>query len=216
MLLIIAENLRKSFGRRRVLDDVNLTISKGERVVFVGHNGSGKTTFIRCLLGLYTFEGRLSIDGLDSRKNRVDILKRVGYVPQTPPPINMKVADLVRYAAAMSGKAPETIMETANALNLDKEGDVNKNFMKLSGGMKQKVMISIAAGRGNDIILMDEPTSNLDPESRKIFYDLLSRCSEDTTVVLTSHRADELSFLSSRIIEMDYGKIVRDTGMDKI
>lgn len=214
--MIIAENLRKSFGRRRVLDNVNLTISKGERVVFVGHNGSGKTTFIRCLLGLYTFEGRLSIDGLDSRKNRVDILKRVGYVPQTPPPINMRVADLMHYAAAISGKHSETIMETANALNLDKEGDVNKNFMKLSGGMKQKVMISIAAGRGNDIILMDEPTSNLDPESRKIFYDLLSKCSEDTTVVLTSHRADELSFLSSRIIEMDYGKIVRDTGTVKI
>ncbi|MBI5055656.1 MAG: ABC transporter ATP-binding protein [Nitrospirae bacterium] len=213
--MIIAEGLRKSFGRRCVLDNINLTISRGERVVFVGHNGSGKTTFIRCLLGLYTFDGKLSIDGMDTRKSRVDILKRVGYVPQTPPPVNMKVADLMQYAAAMSGKQPEIIMETANALNLDKEGDVNKNFMKLSGGMKQKVMISIAAGRGNDIILMDEPTSNLDPESRKIFYDLLSGCSKDTTVILTSHRADELSFLSSRIIEMDYGKIARDTGTAK-
>jgi len=206
--LIIAEDLIKFFNKRLVLDNVTLSIAKGERVVFVGHNGSGKTTFIRCLLGLYTFQGRLRIDGLEPRKNRTDILRRVGYVPQTPPPINMKVRDLIRFAADLSGKPDGPILDVAKALNLEMASDLNKNFMKLSGGMKQKLMIAIAAGRGNDIIMMDEPTSNLDPDSRKIFYDMLSGCPQDTTIILTSHRADELRFLANRTIEMDYGRVV--------
>lgn len=208
--MIRAKGLAKSFNKRKVLDDVNLDITKGERVVFVGRNGSGKTTFIRCLLGLYNFNGELSVDGTNPRKNRMDVLKRVGYVPQVPPSINMRVTDLVKYSADVSGKPIEQIIETSKTLQLDVNADFHKNFLKLSGGMKQKLLIAIAVGRGNDIIIMDEPTSNLDPDSRKIFYDIISGCSRDTTIVLTSHRADELSFFATRIIEMDYGRIIRD------
>lgn len=208
--MIIAKNLKKFFNNRIVLDKVDLDISKGERVVFIGRNGSGKTTFIRCLLGLYNYEGLLTVDGIDPRKNRVEVLKRVGYVPQTPPPINMRVTDFVKYSADISGKPIEQIMETSKILRLDVNSDFHKNFLKLSGGMKQKLLIAIAIGRGNDIIIMDEPTSNLDPDSRKIFYDIVSGCSDDTTVILTSHRADELNFFAKRIIEMDYGRIIRD------
>jgi ABC-2 type transport system ATP-binding protein len=88
--------------------------------------------------------------------------------------------------------------------------DMQKSFMKLSGGMKQKLLIAIAMGRGNDIIIMDEPTSNLDPDSRKIFYDLISNFPDNATILLTSHRAEELSFFANRVIEMDYGRVLRD------
>lgn len=206
---IIARGLCKTFNKRQVLGNIDLEISKGEKVVFVGSNGSGKTTFIRCILGLYNFSGTLSIDGMDPRKNRMSVLERVGYVPQTSPSINMKVKDLMQYAADISDKPVGPIIEGARTLRLDKE-DLGKNFLKLSGGMKQKLLIAIAFSRGNDIIIMDEPTSNLDPDSRKIFYDLLKNCPEDTTVISTSHRADELSFFINRVIEMDYGRIVRD------
>lgn len=208
--MISARGLTKSFNMRKVLDNIHVVISKGERVVFVGRNGSGKTTFIRCLLGLYNFDGVLDVDGINPRKNRVEILKRVGYVPQTPPPLNMKVDDLVKYAARVSNKSSDAIIEISKKLGLDLNNDFHKNFLKLSGGMKQKLLIAIAIGRGNDIIIMDEPTSNLDPDSRKIFYNLISACPENVTVILTSHRADELGFFISRIIEMDCGKIIRD------
>lgn len=208
--MVSAIGLTKCFNKRKVLDDVNIDISKGERVVFIGRNGSGKTTFIRCLLGLYDFVGVLEIDGTNPRKNRIDILKRVGYVPQTPPPLNMKVDDLVKYAADVSNKPSDSIIETSKTLGLDLNNDFHKNFLQLSGGMKQKFLIAIAMGRGNDLIIMDEPTSNLDPASRKIFYDLISACPENTTIILTSHRADELGFFANRIIEMDYGRVIRD------
>lgn len=210
--MIIAKSLSKQFNKRFVLDDLNLEIKKGENVVFVGRNGSGKTTFIRCLLGLYTYQGDLSVDGLSPRKDRVKLLSRVGYVPQTSPPINMMVLDLINYIAKLSGKTSAAIIEAARSLQLNMENDdIHKNFMKLSGGMKQKLMIAIAVGRGADIIVMDEPTSNLDPHSREIFLNLLSDVTKDTTVILTSHRADELEFLSCRIIEMDYGKVISDS-----
>ena len=84
--MIVSENLSKQFNNKGfVLDNINLRISKGERVVFVGRNGSGKTTFIRCLLGLYNFNGTLTVDGINPRQDRMEVLKRIGYVPQTPP-----------------------------------------------------------------------------------------------------------------------------------
>ena len=208
--MIVSENLSKQFNKGFVLDNINLRISKGERVVFVGRNGSGKTTFIRCLLGLYNFNGTLTVDGINPRQDRMEVLKRIGYVPQTPPPINMMAAELIRYAADVSDKPLAPILETSKTLMLDMDVDLQKNFMKLSGGMKQKLLIAIAMGRGNDIIIMDEPTSNLDPDSRKIFYDLISNFPDDATMLLTSHRAEELSFFANRVIEMDYGKVLRD------
>ena len=208
--MIASENLSKQFNKRFVLDNINMKISKGERVVFVGRNGSGKTTFIRCLLGLYNFDGTLTVDGINPRHDRMEVLKRIGYVPQTPPPINMTAAELIRYAADVSNKPLDTILEAAKTLMLDADMDMQKSFMKLSGGMKQKLLIAIAMGRGNDIIIIDEPTSNLDPDSRKIFYDLISNFPDNATILLTSHRAEELSFFANRVIEMDYGRVLRD------
>jgi ABC-2 type transport system ATP-binding protein len=208
--VITAEGLKKTFSKHTALDDINLKISKGERVVFIGRNGSGKTTFIRCILGLYNYEGTLSVDGMNPRRNRIGVLQRVGYVPQASPYMNIKVADLMRYAADISGRPVDPIIETAKTLKLDND-DFKKNYLKLSGGMKQKLLIAIALGRGNDIIIMDEPTSNLDPDSRKIFYDLFLNCSKDMNIILTSHRSDELGFLVNRVVEMDYGKIIRES-----
>lgn len=208
--MITAKGLNKKFNKRLVLNDVSLDISRGERVVIVGHNGSGKTTLIRCILGLYNFDGILTVDGANPRKERTEILKRVGYVPQLPPPIDMSVMDLARYSAEISGKQVGPIIEMAKKLTFDTDGNVRKNFLKLSGGMKQKLLIAIALGRERDIIIMDEPASNLDPGSRDIFYDLLARCSGNTTVILTSHRAAELTHIITRVIEMDYGRVVSD------
>ncbi len=203
-------NVAKNFRRARVLDGINLNISLGERVALIGSNGAGKTTLIRCLLGEYTFEGSVSINGLDPRSNRTEVLGNIGFVPQLPPPLKMPVGQLIEFSAALCGTDPRHIHQIAKRLGLDLESILSRQFVRLSGGMKQKLLIAIALGRNATVLVMDEPAANLDPEARKIFFDLLAERLNDATMIISSHRLDEVSSLVNRVIEMDTGKVVLD------
>jgi ABC-2 type transport system ATP-binding protein len=99
--MIRFENVGKDFRKIRVLDGVELEIALGERIALIGSNGAGKTTLIRCLLGEYTHQGRVTIDGQQPRAERTQVLGKVGFVPQLPPPLKMPVGQLVRFAAAV-------------------------------------------------------------------------------------------------------------------
>jgi len=203
-------NVAKNFRRARVLDGINLNIGLGERVALIGSNGAGKTTLIRCLLGEYTFEGSVSINGLDPRSNRTAVLGNIGFVPQLPPPLKMPVGQLIEFSAALCGTDPRHIHQIAKRLGLDLDSILSRQFVRLSGGMKQKLLIAIALGRDATVLVMDEPAANLDPEARKIFFDLLAERLDDATMIISSHRLDEVSSLVNRVIEMDTGKVVLD------
>jgi len=208
--MIQFSQLAKTFRRIRVLDGIDLTIGLGERVALIGSNGAGKTTLIRCMLGEYTHDGRVSIDGLDPRGNRTAVLGNIGFVPQLPPPLKMPVGQLIDFSASLCGTDPARIHGIARRLGLDVDAILTRQFVRLSGGMKQKLLIAIALGREAKVLVMDEPAANLDPEARKIFFDLLAERLEDATMIISSHRLDEVSALVNRVIEMDMGKIVLD------
>ena len=208
--MIVFENVSKTFKRHRVLDGVSLSIDKGERIALVGSNGAGKTTLIRCLLGEYTFDGQVTIEGRDPRKERTAVLGTIGFVPQLPPPLKMPVAQLIDFSAALCDTDPARIHELAQRLGLDLAPILSRPFVKLSGGMKQKLLIAIALGRDAKVLVMDEPAANLDPEARKIFFELLAERQEDVTMLISSHRLNEVSALVNRVIEMDMGKVVLD------
>ncbi len=203
-------NVAKTFRRARVLDGISLDIGLGERVALIGSNGAGKTTLIRCLLGEYTYDGKVSINGLDPRGNRTAVLGNIGFVPQLPPPLKMPVGQLIDFSASLCGTDPQRIHAIAGRLGLDVEGIRARQFVRLSGGMKQKLLIAIALGREARVLVMDEPAANLDPEARKIFFDLLAERQNDATMIISSHRLDEVSSLVNRVIEMDMGKVVLD------
>ncbi len=208
--MIQFNNVAKTFRRARVLDGITLNIGLGERVALIGSNGAGKTTLIRCLLGEYTFDGTVAINGLDPRSNRTVVLGNIGFVPQLPPPLKMPVGQLIEFSAALCGTDPLRIHAIAKRLGLDLESILSRQFVRLSGGMKQKLLIAIALGRDAKVLVMDEPAANLDPEARKIFFDLLAERLEDATMIISSHRLDEVSALVNRVIEMDMGKVVLD------
>ena len=203
-------NVAKTFRRARVLDGISLDIGLGERVALIGSNGAGKTTLIRCLLGEYTYDGEVTINGLDPRGNRTAVLGNIGFVPQLPPPLKMPVGQLIDFSAALCGTDPHRIHDIAKRLGLDVEGILSRQFVRLSGGMKQKLLIAIALGREAKVLVMDEPAANLDPEARKIFFDLLAERQNESTMIISSHRLDEVSSLVNRVIEMDMGKVVLD------
>ncbi|MEO5367353.1 MAG: ATP-binding cassette domain-containing protein [Magnetococcus sp. WYHC-3] len=213
--MIEITGLCKRFGRRLVLDDLALTLATGDRVALVGSNGAGKTTLIRCLLGEYRCQGHLRVAGLDPRSHRASLLPRVGFVPQLPPPLPLTVGELLALTSRLA-RVPAAAMATvAGELGLDVAEQRRQVFHRLSGGMKQKLLIAIALGRRPDLLIMDEPAANLDPEARRRFYALLETWGGGGLMLLSSHRVDEIAGLVNRVVEMDGGRVTRNQGMDR-
>ncbi len=212
--MIRFEAVAKTFRRARVLDGVSLDIGLGERVALIGSNGAGKTTLIRCLLGEYVHDGRVTIEGREPRRERTEVLARVGFVPQLPPPLKMPVGQLIDFAAALCGTPPARVHEIAARLGLDMAAVASRPFNRLSGGMKQKLLIAVALGRDAKLLVMDEPAANLDPAARKIFFELLAERADGATMLISSHRINEVSALVNRVVELDMGRVVLDERVD--
>ena len=204
------QGLSKAFRGNRVLDAVNLEIDPGERVALVGANGAGKTTLIRCLLGEYVYEGNVTVGGLAPRAQRTRVLRRLGFVPQLPPPLKMPVAQLLDFAAAVCASPRERMSQVSTRLGLDPGPLARQPFEKLSGGQKQKLLISVALGRDADVLILDEPAANLDPEARAVFFELLAERAARSTMLISSHRLDEVASLVHRVVELDQGRVVLD------
>lgn len=210
MSMIQFQQVSKRFRRHEVLKDVDLSIGRGDRVALVGSNGAGKTTLIRCLLGEYNCGGKVTVGGMAPRQHRTEVLKQVGFVPQISPPLKMPVGQLIRFASGVCGSDPERMYEVAQRLGLDAHGIRHQPFNKLSGGMKQKLLISIALGRDCELLVLDEPAANLDPEARHSFFGLLAEKKDEAAMIISSHRLDEVAALVNRVVEMDQGRIVLD------
>lgn len=208
--MIRFEKVVKRFRRTEVLKGIDLEIPRGHRVALVGSNGAGKTTLIRCLLGEYNCHGVVSVDGVDPREHRREVLSKVGFVPQLPPPLRMPVDQLIAFAAGVCGAEAERIEEVADRLGLDAARFRHQPFVKLSGGQKQKLLISIALGRDTELLVLDEPAANLDPEARGIFFELLAERQETVAMIISSHRLDEVAALVNRVVELDQGVVVLD------
>ena len=209
--MIKLSKINKTFAQHQVLDDLELELKIGDRIALIGQNGAGKTTLIRTLLGQYVAEGQLSMFGLNPRQQRVEVLQKIGFVPQHSPPIQMSVGELVDFSASLSlNPMKEEVHALAGKLEFDIEAQAGKPFFKLSGGMKQKLLIALALSKRPEFLIMDEPAANLDPAGRKAFFDELSLLPQKTTMLLSSHRVDELLPFINRIIEMDCGRIVHD------
>ncbi len=212
--MIRFENLKKSFQGTEVLKGLDLEIKQGDRIALVGSNGAGKTTMIRCLLGEYTYDGNVLVDNLEPRANRQTVLKRIGFVPQLPPPLKMTVNQLIHFSAQICDSHPQQMIDLIARLGLEMSEIQGRPFNKLSGGEKQKILISIALGRDTDLLVLDEPAANLDPAARQVFFSLLAERQENTSMIISSHRLDEVAALVNRVVELDRGRIVLDDHVD--
>lgn len=209
-MTIDIKQVSKSFGRTTVLDNLSLGISSRQRVALVGANGAGKTTLIRCLLGQYAYAGEISIDGRSPRLDRREVLRRTGFVPQLPPPLGLSVGQLIHFSAGLCGAPAGRMLDVAERLGLDTAALSHRVFSKLSGGQKQKILIAVALGRDTNLLIMDEPAANLDPNARETFFELLAERSQQSTMLISSHRLDEVAQLVQRVVELDKGQICLD------
>lgn len=209
--MIKIKNLTKTFGTQNSLDNISLELNKEDRVIIMGQNGAGKTTLIRSILGQYIpTNGEIEVVGFNPFKNRVDTISKIGFVPQLPPPIKLTVEELINFAVKSSNIDKDEIVELCSKMDLDIKSHFKKIFFKLSGGMKQKLLIAIAIAKKPEIFIFDEPTANLDPKARDDFYRLLKQNEDDKILLFVTHRLDEVKDIVNRQVYMDLGKIISD------
>ena len=211
MSLLKVNNLTKNFGGLAAVSNVNLYLDKNELVGLIGPNGAGKTTLIRSILGQYIpSSGTIEVAGNNPFKNRVDTISKVGFVPQLPPPIKLTVEELINFAIHSSNISKKSVVELCLKMDLDLNEHMKKVFFKLSGGMKQKLLIAIAIAKNPEIFIFDEPTANLDPKGRENFYEIIKEYNKNRLIIFISHRIEEVLNLVNRKIELDLGKVILD------
>lgn len=213
--VIEIKNLTKYFGKYKAVDDINLSIEKGEIVGFVGKNGAGKSTTIRSIMNMiFPTEGTISVNGLDSIKDSKEIKKNLGYMSgENEFYDNLKVCDLFKFCLKFSKEDIEYAMELSDYFELD----TKKKISALSLGNKKKVSIIQALLKRADILILDEPTNGLDPLMKNRFFDLiLKEKQRGVTVFLSSHNLEEVNRYCDKVAIIKNGKIVDFIEMDNI
>jgi ABC-2 type transport system ATP-binding protein len=200
----------KRFGRREALRGVELVVPHGRRVAIVGPNGSGKSTLLRAVMGLLACEGDVRLDGLSPFRDRQALARRLAYVPQVAPQLGATVGEIVRAVSTLRDLPVDRVLAAADRLALDTNDIRDESFRSLSGGAKHKVLLALALSSGASLLILDEPTASLDAASRQAFEVLLEEAARDATVLLCSHRIEDVRGCSSRVVELGEGRIVRD------
>ncbi|WP_440999246.1 ABC transporter ATP-binding protein [Fodinibius sp. SL11] len=214
--MISIQKLRKDFGGRTVLNELDVEIPAGQATGIVGPNGSGKTTTIKALLGLVKpTSGKIFVDG-QSIKGQWEYRNKIGYMPQVARyPENMTIGELFQFIKNMRGSNTNRDQELLEYFELDDE--INKRMRALSGGMRQKVGAILAMMFDPEILIFDEPTAGLDPKSSVQFKKLVHEEKEKgKTVLLTSHIMSEIEELTDHLIFIVEGNIRYDGPMREL
>lgn len=204
--MIAANNLTKRYGKVAALNAVSFTIRAGESIALWGANGAGKTTTLRCLLGVQGFEGELVVNGIDVRKQGKAARAAIGYVPQETAFYDMSVLETLQFYARLKKAAQQRVGEVLEQVQLDSHSAKRVNM--LSGGMKQRLALAVALLADPPVLVLDEPTANLDVQAQRDFIHTIQSLNQSgKTIVFSSHRLDEVIALSSRVLVLADGRL---------
>lgn len=204
-------DVTKKYGQFAALDGFSLQVRTGEAVALWGPNGAGKTTAMKCLLDLLRYDGRIAVDGLDAHRQGRRARRRIGYVPQQislyP---DMRTLETVRFFAQLKRVNADEAIAVLKQVGLS--AHASKPAGALSGGMKQRLALGIALLGDPPVLVLDEPTTNLDADAREQLLSLLGAVRGDgRTVLFTSHRLEEVERLADRVLVMLEGRVREET-----
>jgi ABC-2 type transport system ATP-binding protein len=218
--MIEIKNLTKRFNNVTVLDDVNLSVKKGEILGFLGPNGAGKSTTMKIITSFWTpTKGSVKIDGIDVVDDSLATRGRIGYLPETVPLYDeMRVYEYLKFVAEMRGIKKEDIKgrikNVVKSCNLQKV--IKKPIEELSKGFRQRVGLAQAIIHEPDILILDEPTTGLDPNQIIEIRELIKKIGQEKTVIFSTHILSEVSATCDRAVIINDGKIVAEGRPDEL
>lgn len=213
--MLVIKNLVKEYGKNRAVDDISLTIKKGEFFGFLGPNGAGKSSTIHCITGVARItSGTITVGGADVVKDYKEARKKIGVSPQ-------------EFNTDFFGKPYDTVNNMAGYYGIPKEErhrkteellerfklteHKDKKFNELSGGLKRRVILARALVNDPELLIFDEPTAGVDVEQRHELWELFRELNKaGKTIILTSHYIEEVELLCDRVAIINKGKIVSD------
>jgi ABC-2 type transport system ATP-binding protein len=212
--MIEVRELSKSYGPYRAINRLSFSVKKGEVVGFLGPNGAGKTTTMKIITGFMPpSEGSVTVAGFDVFENPVEVKRRIGYLPETPPVYGeMTVESYLRFVAELKGveksKIPQMVERAIEKTDL---GSVRRRMIQnLSKGYRQRVGISQALVSDPEILILDEPTVGLDPRQVAEVRQLIKELAGQHTIILSTHILPEVQAVCEKVIIINKGQIVAE------
>jgi ABC-2 type transport system ATP-binding protein len=205
---IIVENLTKNYGEQIALDHVSFSVQKGEIVGFLGPNGAGKSTLMKILTTYISAdEGEATIGGYNINEQQQAIKKIIGYLPEhNPLYLDLYVKEYLNFCANAYQIKKNRIEEVIEQTGLTKES--NKKIGQLSKGYRQRVGLAAALIHNPEVLILDEPTTGLDPNQLVEIRQLIKNIAKDKTIFLSTHIMQEVEAICNRVIIINNGKIV--------
>ena len=218
--MIKVENLTRRYGDFAAVDNVSFSISQGQIVGLLGHNGAGKTTVMKTLTGyLEPSEGRVIVAGMDVVENRLAVQEKIGYLPESSPLYpDMLVVQYLEYVCDLRGIA-EQARPSAIKSAIDRTGLRSvalKSVSTLSKGFKQRLGVAQAVIHNPEILILDEPTSGLDPAQIHEMRSLIKELSKHSTVIVSTHILQEVEATCDRVLIMLQGRLAADAFLTEL
>ena len=213
MKRIELKNIHKSYGNQKVLDNISFQIGKGEIVGLLGPNGAGKSTLMKIITGFIKADsGNVSVMGTDVSNDSLSIKKHIGYLPEhNPLYLDMYVREYLTFVATIYKTDASSIEQVITDTGLSPEA--HKKIGQLSKGYRQRVGLAAALIHDPDILILDEPTTGLDPNQLVEIRQLIKDLGRDKTLILSSHIMQEVEHLADRVLIINQGKIMADESL---
>lgn len=213
---VSVKEISKDYGKQKALNKVSFSINRGEIVGFLGPNGAGKSTLMKILTGyLPPSSGKAEVNGMDIEQDIHQIQKCIGYLPEhNPLYTDMYVREYLEFNAKVYGIGKNRTEEVISLTGLSPEA--NKRIGQLSKGYRQRVGLAAALLHDPDVLILDEPTTGLDPNQLVEIRNLIKNIGKDKTVFLSTHIMQEVEAICERVIIINKGEIVADKKLKEL
>lgn len=213
---IKVENITKTYGEQKALNNVSFSIEKGEIVGFLGPNGAGKSTMMKILTTYLSPSGGVAfVNGFEVGKEDIEVKKSVGYLPEhNPLYLEMYVREYLLFNAGIYSTSKTEVEKVIEQTGLTSEA--NKKIGQLSKGYRQRVGLACALLHNPDVLILDEPTTGLDPNQLIEIRNLIKNAGKEKTVLLSSHIMQEVEAICDRVIIINKGEIVLDKKLEDL